>query len=752
MKKNVIMFLLLLVMLCAVSHVSAAEDSDCLAFDNSTDIETQSIEEANDLKQDSVIEDAYNQEYASESGSSEDIKEKIDNAQAGDVINLSGNYNINFSIVINKDIEIVGIGDGATIKYNESMGLSTPLFFINSTVSKVVLRNLKFINGVSYQGGAIESIGNNVSIIDCEFINNAARGGNAIGGAVMMYGSNSRIINCTFDNNQAHQHGGAIVWNGVNGTIVNSKFRGNKATGDDGRGGALAILADDFNIINSTFENNHADRYGGAVYLNNTNCTVKNCNFADNDASGGEICWGGALLLLTNTCLVEDCNFTKNYADDCGGAIYADKTNNGIVNCKFTENYVTKEFASRQGGGAIFACCDGLNIDSDEFINNYANSSYGGAIACNVANTTVQNSFFKGNLAKKQGKYHIGSAVFVNRNITIKLNQFIMNFNETQLDTVYGIPKEVLDSSNNTFNKTKINSTVTFSAGMVFEYGRSGRIYVTVEGGIIELKNIEVLDHPEAKIDFSDNVLTVSGLAVGKYTLRVTTTADENHNNVSSDLSVTVNQATATIKASKVTVALKKGTVWQITIVDSKSGKGIANMELILKVYTGKKFKTVKIKTNSKGIASFKTSSLSKGSHTIIVNGNHPGYYLKTLKSTIKVVKPKKLTFRVTKKSYEDGSNVIFRVFLKGKAVNGIKLNLNIYNGKKIVKTIKLKSTTYKKKKGIVGYFTNKLSVGKHKVVLEPENVKYSGSKKSSIKITKKQTSYPASSSKISGK
>lgn len=47
---------------------------------------------------------------------------------------------------------------------------------------------------------------------------------------------------------------------------------------------------------------------------------------------------------------------------------------------------------------------------------------------------------------------------------------------------------------------------------MVFEYTRSGSITVKVDGGIVELKNIRVLNHPEAKISFSDNLLTVSGL------------------------------------------------------------------------------------------------------------------------------------------------------------------------------------------------------------------------------------------------
>ena len=99
------------------------------------------------------------------------------------------------------------------------------------------------------------------------------------------------------------------------------------------------------------------------------------------------------------------------------------------------------------------------------------------------------------------------------------------------------------------------------------------------------------MNHPEAKITFSKNILTVSNLAVGMYTLCVTTTPDDRHNSVESELGITVKKATAVIKASKVTVALKSGAAWTIKIVDSKTGKPVANMKLTLKVYTGKKYK-----------------------------------------------------------------------------------------------------------------------------------------------------------------
>jgi ribosomal protein S19 len=261
---------------------------------------------------------------------------------------------------------------------------------------------------------------------------------------------------------------------------------------------------------------------------------------------------------------------------------------------------------------------------------------------------------------------------------------------------------------------------------------------VIVDGGSVSAKNIQVLGHPEAKIVFANNVLTVSGLAVGKYTLRVRTTPDENHYAVDKDLSITVNKATAVIKASSVTVALKKGSLWTIKLADSKTGNPISNMMLTLKVFTGKNYKIVTVTTNFKGEASYQTKGLTKGIHRVIVSGSHAGYNFNTLTSTIKVIKPKKLTFKVNKNIAKDGSSLSITTLYKKKPINGVKLTLVVYNGKKVFKTVSLKSKTIGKYKGVSGWGTNKITVGSHKIVLMPANIKYAGSK--NIKLTLKKS------------
>lgn len=672
MKRKIIIILLILISICAISHASASDHADNLTCD-----ESDSISEI-------INEDQLNTE-----NTYRNIQTQIDSASDGDTINLTGEYECDYIITVNKSVNIVGLDDGATIKWTgEGKNYSSPFFNINA--SNVVLNNIKFIGGTFTFGGALTWNGDNGSIINCEFKDCAATSDTVgIGGAIMMVGKNSNITNSKFTNNRANQHGGAILISGDNARITNCEFEDNSAMGYSGQGGALMIYA--------------------------------------------------------NNCIVEKSNFTNNHAVNYGGAISVSNNTNKILGCTFTGNYITGELLKDQGGGAVNSYCIGLIIDNCIFQANNASKAVGGAINL-AANNTVKNSFFKDNYAYG-GK--VANDIFASNTSTIVSNTFILPYKGLVNQSVYGIPEDDLLNASNVFNVTKIDSNVKFSAGMVFEYTRSGTISVSVEGGIIEAENIRVLGHPEAKITFINTDLTVSGLAVGEYTLRVTTTPDAYHNAVDGDLPIKVNQATAVIKASSVTVALKKGALWTISLVDSKTGNPISNMELTLYVYTGSKYATVKVTTNANGVASYQTKGLGQGTHKVVVTGSHPGYNFNTVTSTIKVIKQTQLKFKVKKNIAKDGSSLSITVMKGKKGIKGVGIKLYVYTGNKLTKTVTLKSKKKGKYVGVTGWGTNKLSVGNHKVVIEPSNIKYGGSKTVNMKIKKSAKKYPGWESKV---
>ena len=694
MNKKIILFLLILVSLCAISQVSATDNTDYLATDNTDDIELQSIEETD--FEESVIDDSQDSQVNDdklESGNNNyrPIQDQIDSASQGETIYLDGEYVCDYLIVVNKSVNIIGSGNGATIKYNydDSNPPKSPFFWITENATNVSLKNIKFIGGTFLWGGAINWNGENGTISNCEFTNNQVSGGNAIGGAIVIIADNCKVTNCTFTANRADLHAGAILCNGTGGTISDCTFNDNFASGVESFGGALVI--------------NHVSDYGGAI----------------------------SVLEGTNN-IISDCRFNANYVS------------NGIGENKY---YL--------GGGAIFSACIGLTINNCNFTGNLARKSQGGAISLSD-NDVLNNSYFRDNSAL------LGNDLYGNAAHDITYNTFVIDFNESNADAIrlnltadnnvpYGdLLKYFLEEmNNNTLVKIKENSTVKFSAGMIFQYASSGSIYVTVEGGHIELANITVLNHPEAKITFANTLLTVSNLAVGKYTLRVTTTPDENHTSVDGDLSITVNKATAAVKASKITVALKSGSIWTISVADSRNNKPIANMKLALKVYTGKKYITVYVTTNANGVATYKTNNLAQGTHTVIVSASDARYSLTTLTSSITVVKQTVLKFKLQSKRSDKGGALLSYMALNKKTkkgINGIQFKVSIYTGKTF-KTYTIKSKKIKGKKktymGAFGFSTNAFSAGKHKVVITPVSIKYKGTIKTTITIKKAATKGP---------
>ena len=104
--------------------------------------------------------------------------------------------------------------------------------------------------------------------------------------------------------------------------------------------------------------------------------------------------------------------------------------------------------------------------------------------------------------------------------------------------------------------------------------------------------------------------------------------------------SIKIVQAKTKVTAPAKTVTYKQNANFQITIKDS-SNKVVKNVKIKVKVYTGKKYKTYNLKTNSKGVATFKTNSFSIGSHKVVINSNNKNYKISKTTKLIVKAKPK---------------------------------------------------------------------------------------------------------------
>ena len=106
-----------------------------------------------------------------------------------------------------------------------------------------------------------------------------------------------------------------------------------------------------------------------------------------------------------------------------------------------------------------------------------------------------------------------------------------------------------------------------------------------------------------------------------------------------------------TVKAPAKTVSKFSEDYFKVTLKNGK--KPVKNVKIKLKIYTGKKSKTYKVKTNSKGIAKFCTEDLSRGTHKVVISSGSDNYkFSKTSKIKVKKVNKKRhviKTFKLTK-------------------------------------------------------------------------------------------------------
>ena len=284
----------------------------------------------------------------------------------------------------------------------------------------------------------------------------------------------------------------------------------------------------------------------------------------------------------------------------------------------------------------------------------------------------------------------------------------------------------------------KTNTSVSFgSKSMKFAYGGSGSVTVAVGGGTLNVKNIEVVGHKEAVKKYSNGKITISNLTVGTYTLRVTPTPDANHIAKTQNITITVTKITANITAKAINVYYKNTKKWSIKLMDTSNKKVLANKQVVLKVYTGKKYATYKVKTNSKGIATFNVpKTLKLGTHKVVLSYSAKFTTCKAVSSKI-IIKKRALTINIGYQKFEDGSrtvDIIVKDKASKKALNKIKVKILIYTGNKVTKTYTKLVTAYykfKKENGFAMYGGGIKAFGKagtHKIKVLPNDVRYSGS------------------------
>ena len=597
-------------------------------------------------------------------------------------INNSGSYNggaVTSASVINCSFLNCSSKDfGGAISCYEDENLT----FYNNT----------FVNCTSTRGGAIyiqERSGSiydgylkYIHIVKCNFINCFAE--MATGAIYAKYessgnwGNKLNISDCNFVNCfSVNGSCGVIYWSGIFGLINNCNFTYCYANTSAG-----AIIFNELsccNLSNSNFINCSADEKAGAIIAkqNSNGYIIKNCNFINCSAENGD---GGVLYWIGDSVQLNNCSFINNYAKNAGVIYFEDISKyNNMNNCRFFNN------TAYNIGAAIFNCGNNLTIANCNFKNNkllgdrdpdnvnYINCS--GAyendlsISTNAKSGVVINSSFNRFFTElivtnitttyNAANYLIATLRDINSNelynmsLTVTINgkttTLFTNLDGQIKFSVKNLPSgtynvvvgfagtdfydDISSTAKVVINKASTKLTVP-SVATVYQVSKN--LIVTLKdskGNILSNKKVTVKVGTVSKTLTTNSKgqvsVAIASLIPKTYTATINFAGDSNYLKSSASAKVTVKKATpkltAKAKTFKRTVKTKKYT---ITLKNNK-GKVMKNTKVTLTVNK----KTYSVKTNSKGIATFKITNLKKkGKFTAVVKYAGSKYYNKVTK------------------------------------------------------------------------------------------------------------------------
>ena len=599
-------------------------------------IGTISAEDSSDVGNDTLNETFNVKTYT-------DLQEIINSTEDGSEIELNESYRYDSSVDNESFIDGISISKNITITGINNTFIDGNFLargFNISSNCNVVLKNIVFKNGYSTTGGSAILVNHNdnllvdnctfhsnyvynsnggaiyclessnVDIYRSEFYNNTAvrvstlpwkEFKKGMGSVIMMrIGTNLKLIDSIIRDNIGYLTTILVVtWDDVNVNqstlyVDNCTFENNTARTNS------VIYLDEFGIaqiLNSIFKNNVATYSGGIISLDTSrSATVENCTFEGNSAiKGGAIFISSYDSSYRSNATIKDSIFTNNAANTYGGAISSTHANTVISNCEFNDN------VAKNNGGAIYSNTGRIEISNCEFNRN--SGQYGGALLLKSDTNIVKYSSFVGNIASVAG-----GAIYSSFGVPTSSGCTYLKNYAPKASKVYGqfdvnVTKYVAASG---YTKLKIIISSPWHMSL------SQKIKVKLSG------------YTSGWLKTDSNGKYVFTVPKGKSVTKKT-------------LSITVlNEGFCVINSylyknpGKISVpkSVKKSSKLKVTIKNSQTKLPIKKTQFTVKIYTGKKYKTYKIKTNANGIFKISMKKFSRGNHKINVYLSTGSYYI----------------------------------------------------------------------------------------------------------------------------
>ena len=350
---------------------------------------------------------------------------------------------------------------------------------------------------------------------------------------------------CNFVNNSANKWGGAVYSNG-GGVIFKSDFVSNSVVKDneEGAGGAVYFYQDDGRFYDDIFVDNYAANYG-AVHLASKWGKVRGCIFVNNSANKGIV---GQAFDSTDSIQIQNNIFLNN------------NVSVNIIDFAAGEN-VDANFNWFGSNATDYTKNPDLQFgDVWLFLN--ATADPDSVIVSGTSDITFKLYAFDStsNIVSDYNYAFINPVGLTVTAMGGNANSSIIDLGETVTYTANtaGTGKITASIENAAYtievNVIKANSTLTVD-DMVFEYNAAGSTTVSFTNATGVKAN--VVNHTEAIVKVEEKTITVSNLAIGNYTLNVTTLVDGNHNPVTETAGITVKKAPTEISIINQTMNLK---------------------------------------------------------------------------------------------------------------------------------------------------------------------------------------------------
>jgi predicted outer membrane repeat protein len=307
----------------------------------------------------------------------------FDTSLSGQTIVLGGQ-----ELTVSDHLSISGLGQSdLAISGNDASPILIVDFGVTADVSGVTITG-----GSAYDGGGIYNEGT-LNVANSALINNSA---SDQGGAVFNDGT-FNLVNGTFSGNTSGTQGGAIK-NGADGklTIADSTFSENTAGSS---GGAIdsfhgfGAATGSLDITNTTFESNSGSN-GGAIY-NWLPAHIEGSRFVGNSARGTGGAFANRFANSSYLTTINASTFENNEAGLYGGAI-----DNTGASMEITNSTLSGNTAGREGG-AIENYFAGLKVINSTISGNSTNRTGGGI--WNLGTLQITSSTLVANRANANG-------------------------------------------------------------------------------------------------------------------------------------------------------------------------------------------------------------------------------------------------------------------------------------------------------------------------------------------------------------